>query len=104
MIQYIKKELAKIEEIQVGIIFRSRAIGNHKKWSDVDIAIKGKDIDSKTIYMLNDLLNEEYPLPYFLDLINYDDISNQKLKGHIDTKGKAIYDASIPASVKSQNY
>ena len=44
-----------------------------------------------TVIRLSDDLNEEYPLPYFFDVLNYDDIANDKLKEHIDTVGKEIY-------------
>lgn len=89
-IEYINTALAKFEEIECGIIFGSRAMGNYKKGSDVDLAIKGKDISSKTLFELSDLLNEDYPLPYFFDLIHYDAISNAELKAHIDKEGKII--------------
>jgi len=74
--KYINNAFAQFDEIEVGIIYGSRAMGNYKKGSDVDVAIKGSEITSKTLYQLSDLLNEEYPLPYFFDLIHYDDISN----------------------------
>lgn len=92
-IRYINSALAQFNEIEIGIIFGSRAMGNYKKGSDVDLALKGKDITSKTIYKLSDLLNEEYPLPYFFDLIHYEGISNVKLKNHIDREGIIIFEA-----------
>ncbi|MFC2949162.1 nucleotidyltransferase family protein [Virgibacillus sediminis] len=97
-IYYIKTALAKFEEIECAIIFGSRAMGNYKKGSDIDLAVKGKGITSKTLYHLSDLLNEEYPLPYFFDLIHYEAISNTNLKAHIDEEGKIIY------GVNSVNY
>ena len=81
----------KHEEIEEAIIFGSRAMGNYKKGSDVDIAIKGKQVERNIIRKLNDDLNEEYPLPYFFDILNYKEISNQELKEHIDSVGKLIY-------------
>lgn len=90
-IRFIKLALEKFAEIEYGIIFGSRAMGNYKKGSDIDIAIKGEGITSKTLYNLSDLLNEEYPLPYFFDLIHYESISNTNLKAHIDKEGKIIY-------------
>ena len=39
-IVYINKALEKFEEIEKAIIVGSRSIGNYKKGSDVDIAIK----------------------------------------------------------------
>lgn len=77
-------------EIREVIIFGSRAMGNFKTGSDVDLALKGK-IDRKTVNRLSDDLNEAQPLPYFFDVISYEDISNHELKDHIDAVGKRIY-------------
>ncbi|UFU00270.1 nucleotidyltransferase domain-containing protein [Radiobacillus kanasensis] len=76
-------------------------MANHKNGSDVDLAIKGKDITETTIYKLLDLLNEEYPLPYFFDLIHYDNISNEKWREHIDEEGKIIFKQHNAPSVRS---
>lgn len=89
--KYIKMALSEFKEIDEAIIFGSRAMGNYKKGSDVDMAILGSEITRKTILRLSDLLNEEYPLPYFFDIIHYETLSNENLKQHIDDKGKKIY-------------
>ena len=86
----IFQAVSKYPEIREVIIFGSRAMGNFKAGSDVDLALKGK-IDRKTVNRLSDDLNEEQPLPYFFDVISYEDISNHELKNHIDTVGKRIY-------------
>ncbi len=57
-------ELPEIEEV---ILFGSRAKGTQKMASDVDLAIKGKNITDKTTKRLSSRLNEELPLPYFID-------------------------------------
>ncbi|WP_368993738.1 nucleotidyltransferase domain-containing protein [Caldifermentibacillus hisashii] len=62
---YILKALKQFDEIDRAILYGSRAMGNYKKGSDVDIAIQGEKITEKTIFELDDLLNEVYPLPYF---------------------------------------
>jgi len=90
-LEYILKALANYPEIEEAIIFGSRAIGNYKKGSDIDIALKGKNLTYQTLISLNDDLNEEYPLPYFFDVINYHEISNEELKSHIDKVGVIIY-------------
>ena len=89
-INYIIKALEKYEEIEKAIIFGSRAMGNYKKGSDIDIAIVGKSIDNSILYRLDDYLNEVYPLPYFFDIINYERINNENLIRHIDEEGKII--------------
>ncbi|UOQ84698.1 nucleotidyltransferase domain-containing protein [Gracilibacillus salinarum] len=91
-LRYINDALEKFEEIEYGIIFGSRAMGNYKKGSDIDIAIKGKNITSDTLFKLSDLLNEVYPLPYYFDLLHYESIANKKLIQHINKEGKVIYE------------
>lgn len=91
-IEYIQKALNSFEEIEKAIVFGSRAMGNYKKGSDVDVAVLGEKITNKTLFRLDDYLNEVYPLPYFFDIINYNVISNEKLKEHIDNEGKIIYE------------
>ena len=79
------------DEIGQVIIFGSRAKGNSKPASDIDIAVKGSRIDSQIILRLKDML-DELPLPYFFDVVDYGTITNQNLKDHIDRVGKIIYE------------
>ena len=90
-IKYIIKALEQHDEIEKAIIFGSRAMGNYKKGSDVDIAIIGENVNRSIIYKLDDCLNEVYPLPYFFDIIQYNAITNENLINHIDNEGKVIY-------------
>lgn len=95
-IEYINKALKQFDEIEKAIVFGSRAMGNYKKGSDIDIAISGEKVTSNIIYRLDDYLNEVYPLPYFFDIIHYDSIYNENLKKHIDNEGKVLYKKSNP--------
>ena len=88
---YIRKALEKHPEIERAILYGSRALGNYKKGSDVDLAIVGKRVTHKIIVRLNDDLNEVYPLPYMFDLVHYDDLSNENLIDHIDQHGEEMY-------------
>ena len=87
---YIFEALTEVDGIDKVIIFGSRAMGNYKRGSDVDIAIVGDNINIKTVFRLSYFLNEEYPMPYFFDVINYNMIKNERLKEHINTYGQAI--------------
>ena len=80
----------KFPDIQEVILYGSRAKGTQKVGSDVDLALKG-ELKSKTVPDLLDLLNEESPLPYFFDVLDYETLTNTKLKEHIDRVGKTIY-------------
>ncbi len=87
---WIRKAIANYPQVEQVLIFGSRAMGNYKTGSDVDLAIKGYQIDRRILNRLSDDLNEEYPLPYFFDVIHYESITNEDLKAHIDTVAKVI--------------
>jgi len=98
MIGLSEKELSTLREvftqfdaIEEVILFGSRALGTHKKASDVDLAIKGKNIDLDTLSKLKYTLEEQTNLPYFFDVVIYDKISDEALKKAIDVGGKFIY-------------
>jgi predicted nucleotidyltransferase len=82
------RELPEIEEV---ILFGSRAKGIQKNGSDVDLAIKGRNVTDKTTKRFSTKLNEELPLPYFMDVVHYETIRNKALAEHIDRVGKIIY-------------
>lgn len=88
---FIIKSLRAMPEIEKAIIFGSRAMGNYKKGSDIDIAIIGKNINDKIVTRLSSILNQELPIPYFVDVADYNSIAISELKKHIDKEGKIIY-------------
>lgn len=89
-LQLIKQTIAQFPEIEQAVIFGSRAIGNYRKGSDVDLAIIGKQINHLTENRLSSILNEELPLPYFFDVVDYTHLTHQKLSEHIKKVGKPI--------------
>ena len=78
-------------EIEKVAIYGSRAMGNYKKGSDIDLAIMGKLVNYQTVVRLSAKLNEELPIPYFVDILDYKSLENQKLKKHIDQEGIVFY-------------
>jgi len=89
--QLIINSIQKIPEIEKAIIYGSRALGNYKKGSDIDIALVGNNITFEIVSALSAKLNEELPIPYDIDLINYNTISNKDLIEHINQYGKEIF-------------
>lgn len=89
-IECIIEVLDKYPEIEEAVIFGSRAMDKHKKGSDIDIALKGKELES-TVTEVMGKLNNETPLPYIFDILDYRAITNIDLKNHIDRVGIAIY-------------
>ncbi len=83
------KPFADIEE---ALIYGSRAMGNFKPYSDIDIALKGSTLTSRSVDALSTFLNQAAPrFPYKVDVLNYHDISNDELKKHIDHYGKILF-------------
>jgi len=74
------------------VIFGSRAHGDFKTSSDIDIAIFAKTYDSRDINLIKDRLEEELKTPLKLDVLNFYDISKNILKENILKKGKVIYE------------
>ncbi|MEP6927847.1 MAG: nucleotidyltransferase domain-containing protein [Ginsengibacter sp.] len=91
ILNMILNSFSQFNEIEEAILFGSRAKGAAEIGSDIDIALIGRDINFQTTLRLSSLLNEELPIPHHVDLANYNIISNQNLKDHINRVGKKIY-------------
>lgn len=76
-----------IEEV---ILYGSRAKGNYKPGSDIDLTLRGKNLNlfilNKISLELDDLL-----LPYTFDLSLHDHIKQSDLIDHIQRVGKVFY-------------
>ena len=79
----------KYPEIEKVIIFGSRAQGNHKQGSDVDIALIGHGVANILAKVWGEL-EDETKMPYFFDLVDYIN-SDIPIKNHIDEFGKELY-------------
>jgi predicted nucleotidyltransferase len=90
-INIIINEISKFKEIKRALIFGSRAKGNYKQGSDIDIAIIGEDIDYNIAIKLKTILNQESSIPYYIDIVHYNEISNPELTEHIDRVGRNFF-------------
>ena len=80
----------KKSNIEKAILFGSRARGNYKYNSDIDLAIIFTNNDSDNYIKILTKLEELYTL-YKFDVIDYNKITNIKLKEEIDKDGIIIY-------------
>lgn len=72
-------------------IYGSRALGNHRPGSDIDLTLKGDGLDLKTLNRIsNDL--DDLLLPYIFDLSIYSQIKNDALLEHIERVGRVFYE------------
>ena len=89
--ELIINAISEIKEIEKAGIYGSRAIGNFKHGSDIDIVLFGKEITQEMVLKLKVKLEHDLPIPYFFDLTHYETISNPELKIHIDSFSKVFY-------------
>ena len=84
--QKIKQVPGKHHDIDEVIIYGSRAMGNYRPGSDIDISLKGENL---TLHELNRIVQEldELDLPYQMDVSIYHQIDNAELVEHIDRVG-----------------
>jgi predicted nucleotidyltransferase len=88
----INKIFSQEPKIEKAVVFGSRAKGNFKKYSDVDIALFG-DLDFHNTSHI-ELELEELPIVYKFDVLSYNELKNPQLKEHIDRIGVKIYPKS----------
>jgi predicted nucleotidyltransferase len=101
-VQLTKLELEEIksilgENISYAIIFGSRAYGNAKKFSDLDLCLKfsnSKEKSPSEFSILGDLREkfDNSNLPFIVDLSSYKDLPN-KFQKLIDEKGVPVAEA-----------
>ena len=89
-LDFMEKVFTRFPEIQQAVLYGSRAKGNFKKGSDIDLALKGEGL-GRTVTAVWGILNDEAPFAYDVDVLDYASLTNQNLKEHIDRVGITIY-------------
>lgn len=81
---------ARYEEIEKVLLYGSRAKGNYKPFSDVDLTLVGEKLThhdlNQITWAIDDLL-----LPYQFDISLFHKLTNPDLKEHIERKGVVFY-------------
>ena len=74
------------------VLYGSRAMGNYKNGSDIDITFEVDDdfTDRDLLRICGEL--DESSLPYFVDCSIFSQIGNPDLKDHIIRVGKVLYE------------
>ena len=90
-IRMIFRNYSNVEQV---ILYGSRAKGNYKTYSDIDITLIGTNLNltlqQKIENDLDDLL-----LPYKFDVSVFHKIENQDLIAHINQVGKVVFTKSF---------
>ncbi len=81
---------AKYPQIEKAILYGSRAKGNYKTGSDIDLSLLGQDLTLSIVYEV-ELEIDDLLLPYTFDISIFNQISNLDLIEHINRVGISFY-------------
>ena len=91
-IQKICGVLAQHAQVEQAILYGSRAKGNYKNGSDIDLTLKGDaNLTRQILYKIMDEL-DDLLLPYTIDLSILRDINDADVVDHIRRVGIIFYD------------
>lgn len=90
-VEKICKVFAEFPAIEKAVLYGSRAKGNFREGSDIDLTLYGvelsKNLRSNVACALDDLM-----LPYTIDLSVFDTLNHAELEEHIERVGVLFYD------------
>jgi len=83
--------LSQYPAVEKAILYGSRAMGNYKAGSDIDLTLQGSNLSHHEIFQIATAFDESM-LPYMVDLSILDHIENQDLLQHIKRVGVVAYE------------
>lgn len=90
-INQIISVFANYPAIYKAILYGSRAKGNYREGSDIDICLVGDKLNLGMLLRIETEL-DDLLLPYSLDISIFDKIENQELIQHIKNVGIILYE------------
>lgn len=86
----IRHILADCPAVEKAILYGSRAKGNYRPGSDIDLTLIGEQLDLRILGELAARL-EESPIPYQVDLSLWQQLNYAKLRDHIERVGVIFF-------------
>lgn len=89
-VEKIRIVFARHPQVEKAVLYGSRAKGNYKNGSDIDLTLYG---DGLNLGILLKILNEldDLLLPWLIDLSIFSTIDHAELREHIERVGKVFY-------------
>lgn len=82
--------LARYPMVEKAVVYGSRAKGNHRKFSDIDLTLCGQTLSISDLNKIDNAI-DNLLLPYDVDLSIFDKLKNKALIEHIKRVGITIY-------------
>jgi predicted nucleotidyltransferase len=90
-IEKIRSVFAQHPRVAKAVLYGSRAIGNFKNGSDIDLTLMGDGLDYDELMTILDEL-DELLLPYTIDLSIFEKLDHAGLREHIQRVGMGFYE------------
>jgi predicted nucleotidyltransferase len=87
----IRRILADYPAVDKAILYGSRAKGNYRPGSDIDLTLCGERLDLDLLGKIATRL-EESPIPYTVDLSIWSKLDHAGLREHIERVGVVFYE------------
>ncbi|MBO1362222.1 nucleotidyltransferase domain-containing protein [Prevotella sp. A2931] len=82
--------LRAIPEIEEAVIYGSRARGDYRNVSDIDLSLRGTRLENKHVVRLKSLLYESR-IPYFFDIHIFHQLRNPQFIANVERDGIVCY-------------
>lgn len=86
----IRQVLARHPEVEVAILYGSRALGRHRPASDIDLTLIGSAISAAALARIDAEL-DDLLLPWMIDLSWQASIHHPALLAHLERAGLELY-------------
>ncbi|MDD2402582.1 MAG: nucleotidyltransferase domain-containing protein [Clostridia bacterium] len=83
-------DVIKKYKVDKAVIFGSRARGDYKKTSDIDIAIYSKSMTYLDLNLLRDQLDQLYII-YKMDIVQMERLTNKKMIENVEKDGEVVF-------------
>ena len=91
-VQKICAVLSRYPQVEQSLLYGSRAKGNYKNGSDIDLTLRGgADLTLGVVYKILDDL-DDLILPYTIDLSIFNNIGDSDVIAHIQRVGVTFYE------------
>ena len=89
-IKKLQKVFENFAEIDKVVLYGSRAKGNARSGSDIDLTLFGEHLDRQRCSVVADAL-DDLLLPYMIDLSVFHLLNHPELEAHIQRVGQVLY-------------
>ena len=96
-IEKIGGVFARFPAIEKAVLYGSRAKGNFKPGSDIDLTLYGNGLTPELCLTIASEL-DDLLLPYTIDLSIFTDLNHAKLREHIERVGVVFYERAMSRS------